>query len=108
MTEQHLGIISAIEDVYLNILSSFATMPCLNSIEDFTHEQVDDLVISTLASLCSNLDPVAPVKKKVIKQRNLVLCYNSQIHALKQTSWKLERKWRSGNSEDFHLAWKQN
>ena len=79
---------------------------CLNSSEDFSHAQVDDLVISTMASLCSNLDTAGPLKKKVISQRRLAPGYNSQVRALKQTSKKLERKWPSSNL-DFHLAWKE-
>ena len=65
-------------------------------------------MISTMPSLCSNLDTVAPLKKKVIKQRRLAPWYDSQIRALKQTSRKLERECNSRNFEDFHLAWKES
>ena len=91
---------NAVTKFKANILSSFAT----NSIENLSHAQVDDLLISTMASLCSNLDTVVLLKKRVIKQRRLALWYNSQICTLKQTPQKFERKWHSSNL-DFHLAW---
>ena len=47
-----------------NILSPFATTKCLNSIEDFSYAQIDDLVISTMASLGLNLDSIALIKKE--------------------------------------------
>ena len=65
-----------------NILSSFATTPYLNSIGDFSNTPVDDLVISTIASLCSNLSAEVPLKKK-LKKRSRASWYNSAIRALK-------------------------
>ena len=52
-------------------------------------------------------DTVAPLKKRLIKQRRLTPWYHSQICTLKQMSRKLERKWRSSNLEDFHIAWEK-
>jgi len=53
-------------------------------------------------------DNVAPLKKKLIGQKRLASWYNLQLHALKQTARKLERKWRSTNLKDSQLVWKDS
>ena len=58
--------------------------------------------------MCTTLDSVATLKKKVISQKRLATWYNSQMRALKQTERKLERQWCSSNLEEPQLVWKDN
>ena len=71
--------------------------------QNFTPIQIDDVVDSAAASLRSTLDTVAPLKKKTVKQRRIAPWFNAQTRALKQTSRRLERKWRSNSLDDSHL-----
>uniref|UniRef100_A0A665ULH4 Reverse transcriptase domain-containing protein n=1 Tax=Echeneis naucrates TaxID=173247 RepID=A0A665ULH4_ECHNA len=56
-----------------------------------------------------SLPPVrAPLKKKVFNLWRMAPWYSYQISALKQTSRKFERNWRSSKSEESHRAWKDS
>ena len=46
-----------------------------------------------------------PLKRKPVKHSKLAPWYNSNTHEFKQASRKLERKWRSNNCVENHLAW---
>jgi len=59
-------------------------------------------------SMCTTLDNVAPLKRKVDSQKRLASWYNSQLCALKQTTSKVERQWRSSNLEEPQLVWKDS
>ena len=71
------------------IPSAFNSMPCLNITEDsyatFSPFQIDHLVDSAAGSLRTTLDFIAPLKKKIIKQKRLVPWYNSLTRKLKET-----------------------
>ena len=87
-------------------------MPCLNVTEDscanFSPSKIDHLVDSAAGSLRTTLDSIAPIKKKIIKQKRLAPWYNSLTRKLKETSRKLERKWRSTKLEESHLVWQDS
>ncbi len=87
-------------------------MPCLNVMEDsyaiFSPSQIDDLVDSAAGSLRMTLDSIAPLKKKMIKQKRLAPWYNRQTRKLKQTSRKLESKWCSTKLEEAHSVWQDS
>ncbi|RCU38665.1 hypothetical protein DVA76_17745, partial [Acinetobacter baumannii] len=72
------------------IPSAFNSMPCLNITEDsyatFSPSQIDHLVDSAAGSLRTTLDCIAPIKKKIIKQKRLAPWYNSLTRKLKETS----------------------
>ena len=84
-------------------------MQCLNITDDsytnFSPSQIDNLVDNTADSLRLTLDSIAPLKKKIIKQKRVAPWYNSQTRMLKQTSRKLERIWRSTKLEESRLVW---
>ena len=65
------------------ISSSFSSLPCADMTEDgylnFTAAILDSLVDSTIASVRTTLDNVAPLKRKVISQKRLAPWYNSQL-----------------------------
>ena len=94
------------------IPSLFSSLPCANMTEvgylNFTPVKLDSLVDSTIVSMRTTLDNVAPLKRKVISQKRLATWYNSQLRALKQTARKLERQWRSSNLEESQLVWKDS
>ena len=75
---------------------------------NFTPVELDSLVDSTIVSMRTTLDNVAPLKRKVISQKRLAPWYNPPLRALKQTARKLERQWRSSNLEEFQLVWKDS
>uniref|UniRef100_A0A3Q3JNC3 Reverse transcriptase domain-containing protein n=1 Tax=Monopterus albus TaxID=43700 RepID=A0A3Q3JNC3_MONAL len=98
---------------FKEIIPSLSTsVPFANTVEgghlNFTPTQIDNLVDSTAAFLCNTLDTIAPLKKKVVKQRRLAPWYSSQLRSLKQASRKLERRWRSTKSEEFFIVWKDS
>lgn len=94
------------------ISSSFSSLPCADMTEDsylnFTPVELDSLVDSTIVTMRTTLDNVAPLKRKVISQKRLAPWYNPPLRALKQTARKLERQWRSSNLEEFQLVWKDS
>ena len=94
------------------ISSSFSSLPCADMTEDgylnFTPAILDSLVDSTIVSMRTTLDNVAPLKRKVISQKRLAPWFNSQLCVLKQTARKLKRQWCSSNLEESQLAWKDN
>ena len=70
--------------------------------------EIDHLVDSSVRSLRLTLDSIAPLKKKHVKHSKLAPRYNPKTHELKQVSRKLERKWRSNNSVEYLLDWKNS
>ncbi|XP_074501484.1 uncharacterized protein LOC141773537, partial [Sebastes fasciatus] len=94
------------------IPSALNSIPCLNITEDsyvnFSPTQIDHLVDSATDSLRVTLDSVAPLKKKLVKQRKSAPWYNPQTRKLKQASRKLERIWRSTKQEESHLVWQDS
>ena len=94
------------------IPSALNSVLCLNTVEDscfnFSPSQIDNLVDSTADSLRLTLDSIAPLKKKVAKQKRLAPWYNSETRRLKQGTQKLERNWRSTKLEESRLAWQDS
>ncbi|XP_075941538.1 uncharacterized protein LOC142943729, partial [Anarhichas minor] len=94
------------------IPSVFNSIPCFNITKDswanFSPTQIDHLVDSATSSLRRTLDSIAPLKKKLVKQRRFAPWYNPQTRKLKQTSRKLERTWRSTNLEESRLVWRDS
>ncbi len=82
---------------------------CFNVSDDshiyFNFSQTDHLVETAAGCLHMTLDSIAPLKKKLIKQRKQAPWCNSKTYKLKQTARKLERKWHSTNLKEFQLAW---
>ena len=74
----------------------------------FKPTEIDHLVDSAVRSLGLTLDSIAPLKKKHVKHSKLAPWYNPKTHELKQVSRKLERKWRSNNSVEYLLDWKNS
>ncbi|MDF4290317.1 hypothetical protein P3444_23760, partial [Vibrio parahaemolyticus] len=72
---------------------------------DFNLSRIDHFVDSTVGSLRTTLDSVAPLKKKLKKQRKFAPWYNSQTRKLKQISRKFERNWRLTKLEESRLIW---
>ncbi|KAK2879923.1 hypothetical protein Q8A73_023735, partial [Channa argus] len=97
---------------FKEIISSSFASPYVNtmgsSLLNVTPAQVDYLVDNSAASLRTILDSVAPLKKKAVNQQRRSPRYSSQTRNLKQATRKLERKWRSRNLEESHLAWKNS
>ena len=64
------------------ISSSLSSLPCVDMTEDsylnFTPALLDYLVDSTIVSMSTTLDNVAPQKRKAISQKRLAPWYNSQ------------------------------
>ncbi|KAF7686216.1 hypothetical protein HF521_015578, partial [Silurus meridionalis] len=54
------------------------------------------------------LDDVAPLKTKMIREKKLAQWYNDHTRTLKQTTPKLERKWRQTKLTVFQIAWKES
>ncbi|XP_049426310.1 uncharacterized protein LOC125885000 [Epinephelus fuscoguttatus] len=84
--------------------------PSLNSIPSPSVTEVsctdfDHFVDSAVGSLRTTLDSVAPLKKKLKKQRKFAPWYNSQTRKLKQISQKFERDWRLTKLEESRLIW---
>ena len=75
---------------------------------NFTPVKFDSLVDSTIVTMRTTLDNVAPLERKVISQKRLAPWYNSQLRALKHTARKLERQWRSSYLEESQLVWKDS
>jgi len=77
------------------IPSSFSSLPCADMTEDgylhFTPAILKTLVDSTIVSMRTTLDNVAPLKRKVISEKRLAHWYNSQLCALKQAARKLKK-----------------
>ncbi|KAJ8359885.1 hypothetical protein SKAU_G00164100, partial [Synaphobranchus kaupii] len=72
-----------------------------------TEVSLDELTNQLSFTLRSTLDMVAPLKRKFCR-KNRTPWYNDTTRALKQSTRKLERKWRSAKLEVFHLAWKDS
>uniref|UniRef100_A0A8C6MJ04 Reverse transcriptase domain-containing protein n=1 Tax=Nothobranchius furzeri TaxID=105023 RepID=A0A8C6MJ04_NOTFU len=68
--------------------------------------QIDAFVHNVTSYLCVALDDVAPLKKKVIRDRKSAPWFNCHLRALKQNSRKLERTGRSTHHEEAYLSWK--
>ncbi|MDF4405412.1 hypothetical protein P3471_22925, partial [Vibrio parahaemolyticus] len=84
--------------------------PSLNSITspsvtEVSYTDFDHVVDSTVGSLRTTLDSVAPLKKKLKKQRKFAPWYNCQTRKLKQISRKFERNWRLTKLEESRLIW---
>ena len=94
------------------IPSALDSIPYLNTTEDsysdFSPSKIDHQVDSAAGSLRSRLDSIAPLKKKIIKQKRLAPWYNAQTRKLKQTARKLESKWRSTKLEEARLVWQDS
>ncbi|TKS65475.1 hypothetical protein D9C73_028281 [Collichthys lucidus] len=103
---------SAVAKFKETIPSVLNSMPCLTVTEDlsasFSPSQIDHLVDSITGSLRTTLDSIAPLKKKIIKQRRLAPWYSQQTRKLKQEARKSERKWRATKLEESHLVWQDN
>ena len=65
------------------LIPSFSSLPCADMTEDsyinFTPVELDSLIDSTIVSMRTTLDKVAPLKRKVISQKRLAPWYNSQL-----------------------------
>ncbi|KAM7366739.1 hypothetical protein PAMP_014689 [Pampus punctatissimus] len=101
--------VTKFKEIIPTVLNS---MPCLNATEDLSASispsQIDQLVNNTTDSLRTTLDSIAPLKKKIVKQRRLAPWYSQHTRKLKQEARKSERKWRATRLEDFRLAWQDN
>ncbi|XP_053481003.1 uncharacterized protein LOC128607830 [Ictalurus furcatus] len=60
------------------------------------------------STLRYTLDRVAPLNRKIIREKKLAPWYNDQTHTLKQTTRQLERKWRQTKLVIFQTAWKES
>ncbi|KAI5085332.1 hypothetical protein C0J45_23157, partial [Silurus meridionalis] len=60
------------------------------------------------STLRYTLDDVAPLKTKMIREKKLAQWYNDHTRTLKQTTRKLERKWRQTKLTVFQIAWKES
>ena len=103
---------SAIAKFKEDIPTAFDSMSCLNITEDLyvnlSPSQIDAFVDGITTCLRTTLDSVAPLKKKMMKQRKLAPWYNSQTRKLKQISRNLECKWRSTKVEESRLDWQES
>ncbi|MDF4381872.1 endonuclease/exonuclease/phosphatase family protein [Vibrio parahaemolyticus] len=91
------------------ITPSFNSIPCPSVTEvsrtDFNLSRIDHLVDTAVGSLRTTLDSVAPLKKKLKKQRKFAPWYNCQTRKLKQISQKFERNCRLTKLEESRLIW---
>ena len=81
---------SAIAKFKEDIPTAFDSLSCLNITEDLSPSQIDTFVDGATICLRTTLDSLAPLKKKMMKQRKLAPWYNSQTRKLKQISRNLE------------------
>lgn len=58
--------------------------------------------------LRSNLDSVAPIRIKQIREKKIAPWYNDHTRMLKQTARSYERKWRHTKLECFRLEWQNS
>lgn len=70
--------------------------------------EIDHFVNSAASLLRTTLDSVAPLKKKLIKQKKLAPWYNTEVRKLKQNVQKLERKWRSSKLIESRSIWQDS
>ncbi|MDF4395950.1 hypothetical protein P3390_24120, partial [Vibrio parahaemolyticus] len=100
---------SAVAKFKAKIPSTLNLIPCPSVTEvsrtDFNFSGIDHFVDSAVGSLRTTLDSVAPLKKKLKKQRKFAPWYNSQTRKLKQISRKFERNWRLTKLEESRLIW---
>uniref|UniRef100_A0A8C9XHM2 Reverse transcriptase domain-containing protein n=1 Tax=Sander lucioperca TaxID=283035 RepID=A0A8C9XHM2_SANLU len=103
---------SAIAKFKEDIPTALNSMSCLNITEDCyvnsSPSQLDNFVDAATACLRTTLDLVAPIKKKMMKERKRAPWYNSQTRKLKQISRKLESKWRSTKLEESRVDWQDS
>ena len=97
------------ERMFHRLSSLYCFNTVLNSFfKNPSSTEIDHLVDSAVRSLRLTLDSIAPLKKKLVKHSKLAPWYNPKTHELKQVSRKLERKWRSNNSIEYLLDWKNS
>uniref|UniRef100_A0A3Q1J4G7 Reverse transcriptase domain-containing protein n=2 Tax=Anabas testudineus TaxID=64144 RepID=A0A3Q1J4G7_ANATE len=89
---------------FINNLPELSTL--IGSPSDTT--ELDQATEYLESSFRYTLDNVAPVKRKVIKDKKLAPWYNDDTHVLKQTTRKLERKWRQTKLLVFQIAWMES
>ncbi|XP_053535190.1 uncharacterized protein LOC108267429 isoform X1 [Ictalurus punctatus] len=72
------------------------------------HTELDQATESLKSTLHYTLDRVAPLKRKIIREKKLAPWCNDQTRTLKQTTRQLERKWRQTKLVIFQTAWKES
>ncbi|XP_053084193.1 uncharacterized protein LOC128317225 [Pangasianodon hypophthalmus] len=87
--------------------------PCHVTVSDVTMspsdpEELDQATECLESTFCNSLDKVAPLKRKIIREKKLAPWYSDHTRTLKQTTRKLERKWRQTNLVVFQIAWKES
>ncbi|MCI4374857.1 hypothetical protein PGIGA_G00011370 [Pangasianodon gigas] len=71
-------------------------------------EELDQATECLESKFCNSLDKVAPLKRKIIREKKLAPWYSDHTRTLKQTTRKLECKWRQTKSVVFQIAWKES
>ena len=79
-----------------------------HSSQSSTPTTSDELVNSTMHSLRSTLDSVAPLKHKSVRPNRAAPWFNDETRSLKQACRKLERQWRHSRSEQSLADWKKS
>ncbi|MGL4813803.1 MAG: RNA-directed DNA polymerase, partial [Enterobacter sp.] len=97
-------IISTTKDSFIN------TLPDLSQITHVADNSEDlDTVIDNLNNVCSRtLEAVAPIRKKIIKEKTPAPWYDHNTAALKKIARKMERNYRSTKLEVWRAAWKES
>uniref|UniRef100_A0AAY4DRN7 Reverse transcriptase domain-containing protein n=1 Tax=Denticeps clupeoides TaxID=299321 RepID=A0AAY4DRN7_9TELE len=97
-------IISSTAQRFINTLPDLSML--INSPSD--PAELDQATKCLEITLCSTLDIVAPLKRKIVRDKNLIPWYNDHTRSLKKTARKLERKWRQSKLNIFRIAWKES
>ncbi|MCI4381395.1 hypothetical protein PGIGA_G00251090, partial [Pangasianodon gigas] len=71
-------------------------------------KELDQATECLESTFCNSLDKAAPLKRKIIREKKLAPWYSDHTRTLKQTTRKLERKWRQTKLVVFQIAWKES
>uniref|UniRef100_A0AAR2L787 Reverse transcriptase domain-containing protein n=1 Tax=Pygocentrus nattereri TaxID=42514 RepID=A0AAR2L787_PYGNA len=83
-------------------------LPDLNSSSPSNEIDLERITEHFQSVLRFNLDSVAPMKIKPIRDKKLAPWYNDHTRTLKQTARNFERKWRLTKLESFRLEWQHS